>query len=68
MYLNGILQASTTYSTSSLSYANGFPWVIGAYGSSTAINSEWNGSIDDVRIYNRALSAAEAQALYNAEK
>jgi hypothetical protein len=26
------------------------------------------GLIDDVRIYNRALSAAEIQALYNAEK
>ncbi len=26
------------------------------------------GSIDDVRIYNRALSAAEIQAMYNAEK
>jgi prepilin-type N-terminal cleavage/methylation domain-containing protein len=28
----------------------------------------WNGLIDDVRIYNRALSAAEVQALYNAQK
>jgi hypothetical protein len=27
-----------------------------------------NGSLDDVRIYSRALSAAEIQALYNAEK
>jgi hypothetical protein len=28
----------------------------------------WNGLIDDVRIYNRALSAAEIQAIYNATK
>jgi len=28
----------------------------------------WNGLIDDVRIYNRALSASEIQAIYNAEK
>jgi prepilin-type N-terminal cleavage/methylation domain-containing protein len=28
----------------------------------------WSGKIDDVRIYNRALSANEVQALYNAEK
>ena len=28
----------------------------------------WNGSIDDVRIYNRALSAAEVKALYDLEK
>ena len=25
----------------------------------------WNGSVDDVRIYDRALSAEEVQALYN---
>ena len=28
----------------------------------------FNGFIDDVRVYNRALSAAEIQAIYNAEK
>jgi prepilin-type N-terminal cleavage/methylation domain-containing protein len=36
---------------------------IGRYG-----NNYFPGLIDDVRIYNRALSAAEIQALYNAEK
>jgi prepilin-type N-terminal cleavage/methylation domain-containing protein len=40
------------------------PLTIGWAG--TGIN--FNGLIDDVRIYNRALSAAEIQALYNAEK
>jgi hypothetical protein len=29
---------------------------------------EFNGNIDDVRIYNRALSAAEIKAIYNATK
>jgi hypothetical protein len=28
----------------------------------------WTGQIDDVGVYNRVLSAAEIQALYNAEK
>jgi hypothetical protein len=28
--------------------------------------SQWNGLIDDVRIYNRALSATEIKQLYNA--
>ena len=28
----------------------------------------WSGSIDDARVYNRALSASEIQALYNATK
>ena len=31
------------------------------------INAYFSGSIDDVRMYNRALSAAEVQALYSAE-
>ncbi len=32
------------------------------------VNGAWDGRINDVRIYNRALSAAEIQAIYNAEK
>jgi hypothetical protein len=28
----------------------------------------FNGSLDDIRIYNRALSAAEVKALYDFEK
>jgi len=32
-------------------------------------NDYWfNGLIDDVRVYNRALSASEIQAMYNATK
>jgi hypothetical protein len=37
-------------------------------GGATGVNQLFPGLIDDVRIYNRALSAAEIQALYNAEK
>jgi hypothetical protein len=39
---------------------------IGRFGNVGGTN--FKGYIDDVRIYNRALSAAEIQALYNAEK
>lgn len=35
---------------------------------STGAAQFFPGSIDDVRIYNRALSTAEIVALYNAEK
>jgi prepilin-type N-terminal cleavage/methylation domain-containing protein len=28
----------------------------------------WSGNIDDIRLYNRALSAAEIQAMYNSQK
>ncbi|MFC1792693.1 LamG domain-containing protein, partial [Planctomycetota bacterium] len=33
--------------------------------SSKFSSDEWNGLIDDVRIYNQALSATEIKALYN---
>ena len=29
------------------------------------VNYGWNGIIDDIRVYNRALSDAEVQALYH---
>jgi prepilin-type N-terminal cleavage/methylation domain-containing protein len=66
LYLDGTYVAQGTnaaYSTPILS-ANSF--VIGAAGD--AHNNQWSGFIDDVRIYNRALSATEVQELYSAEK
>jgi hypothetical protein len=42
------------------------PMFVGSFG--VGGGNYFNGLIDDVRIYNRALSAAEIQALYNAEK
>ncbi len=44
--------------------ANTIPFTIGSRGGSNL----FPGIIDDVRLYNRALSSAEVQALYNAEK
>ena len=63
IYVDGILSNSGT-STSSFSATNEI-W-IGSHGG-TSPWSVWgfNGLIDDVRIYDRALSAAEVQALYN---
>jgi prepilin-type N-terminal cleavage/methylation domain-containing protein len=66
LYVDGVYTSQGTnavYSTPDLS-AN--PFVIGAAGS--ALSTQWSGLIDDVRIYNRALSAVEIQELYNAEK
>jgi len=59
-YINGTLNSSvskafvTNISTSSLRLGKG--------------DEYFNGLLDDVRIYNRALSAAEISALYNASK
>ena len=56
--VSGSLPSSLTVPTS--------PYDIGAYGTigSTA-NDFFNGTIDDVRIYNRALTGNEVQMLYN---
>ena len=62
MYINGVLGGSSNIS-SSVTSTNMF---IGA--SNSGGYQDFPGLIDDVRIYNRALSAAEVQALYNAEK
>jgi hypothetical protein len=41
------------------------PFQIGA---SDGAQGLFSGTVDDVRVYNRALSAAEVQNVYNAEK
>ncbi|MGC8776172.1 MAG: LamG domain-containing protein, partial [Minisyncoccia bacterium] len=63
IYINGVLDASgasNVYQSTALNAEIGrYPWSTG-----------WllNGLIDEVRIYNRALSDAEIQAIYNATK
>jgi prepilin-type N-terminal cleavage/methylation domain-containing protein len=66
IYINGQLSDSGTFSGSLLaSYSkNCMSCINGVIANNYA---PFNG-LDDVRIYNRALSAAEVQALYNAEK
>jgi hypothetical protein len=59
-YFNGILKQSVPQTVSSV--GSSFPFSI-----SHSIDP-FNGSLDEVRIYNRALSASEIQALYNATK
>jgi hypothetical protein len=65
LYING-----AEISSASASGANN----VGAYNTNLTIGSDWIGSklvvgkIDDVRLYNRALSAAEIKAIYNATK
>ena len=63
-YLNGILVNSSTVATSSYGNVSEFDLGIYYFGCEYASH----GVFDDFRIYNRALSAAEIQAMYNAEK
>lgn len=61
IYYNGVLQPSTSAPwTGGVTYNNA--WF--AMGRQKDLSRPFKGKIDDVRIYNRALSATEAQALY----
>ena len=69
IYVNGVLDGATSQSTFSAS--GGSDYVFAGLGDSTCAGSTgnyFNGSMDDVRIYNRALSANEVQQLYNSTK
>jgi hypothetical protein len=66
VYLNG-LQMSVTANANSTFSITGRPLVIGSIDAGAeGFGRYWNGLIDDVRIYNRALSDAEIKALYQA--
>ena len=60
LYVDGLFKVEDTSAGSDLN--NTSPIRMGSNGSPSA------STVDDVRIYNRALSAAEIQALYNATK
>jgi len=64
VYVEGILKASGTYS--GLSSIHTFA-DIGNNGDANNRSQSWDGLIDHVRTYNRALSATEIQAIYDSE-
>jgi len=64
MYEDGALAMSSAYTMDYNNY--GRPLYIGAYNAWDGGNGTWNGSLDDVRVYDRALTAAEVTALYTA--
>ena len=61
MYLNGVLDASKTTNIGTLAQTNTDPLLVG----NGAIN-RFLGSVDEVSIYNRALTADEIASTYNA--
>ncbi len=65
-YVNGVLDSS--YSMSGQLQATDNPMRIGAYApvNGTASKCWFDGKIDEVSLYNRALSATELQNIYNA--
>lgn len=65
-YLDGTLTGTTTFTANSVAYDYGTePWRIGV---SNPFNSTWghaaNGVLDDVRVYNRTLTAEEIAEIY----
>ncbi|MEK7066481.1 MAG: LamG-like jellyroll fold domain-containing protein, partial [Patescibacteria group bacterium] len=62
-YIDGILDATRDISSQNGSLNNSIVARIGMYSS----GNTWpfNGLIDEVRVYNRALSASEVKVLYN---
>ncbi len=64
VYLDGASIAGSTTGTASSVYNSTSVLQIGAYGGGTYTN----GLIDEVRVYNRALSADEIQTLYNTSR
>jgi hypothetical protein len=64
VYLNGALAGSGSGTLGAITNVN---FIIGGEKSNIAF-SLFNGSIDDIRIYNRVLSASEISVLYNSRK
>jgi len=70
LYVNGNLEASKSF-TSSITYDSSIPWTIGSTAApyrALAFPRTFNGVIDEVEIFNRALSQAEIQAIYRRGK
>jgi len=63
MYQNAILTKTASFPGDIRSDINTPVWIGGKYGT-----EYFNGLIDEVRMYNRALSEAEIKAIYNATK
>lgn len=59
LYINGLPEATTSWTGTSVLDSNSFLYIGGISGSYS------DSSIDDIRIYNRALSPAEVTQLYN---
>jgi hypothetical protein len=62
-YVNGELKATSIIASGNITTTT-YPLAIGATSNGTAIQNVIQGIIDEVRIYNRALSASEIKVLY----
>jgi hypothetical protein len=63
LYINNVLSVSMP-ATGAVAQ-NTSPWAFGRYAAGGSIQEYYTGTIDDVRIYDRALNTQEIDALYN---
>ena len=67
LYINGILDMNSSYS-GTLYHTDTNPLTIGwGYGDTSGVRY-WNGSIDEVMIFNRSLNASEVKMLYEGSR
>jgi hypothetical protein len=64
MYLDGVQNAGSTYGTQSCTNKSLPFYIGGSYSNGSGGKIMWTGKIDDVSMYNRALTATEVSALY----
>lgn len=66
LYVNGVQQAGANANTFTTVYGTNLPVTIGCRANSSGtINAAFEGTIDEVRIYNRALLPSDVVELYN---
>ncbi len=72
VYVNGVLDDGPLHNgtvvPSAIYDASGTPMTMGTLYGDPSGAENWHGQLDDMRVYDRALSSAEIMELYNAEK
>jgi len=64
LYINGSIEIANTGLTGLINTNGNDPVTIGAWINGGTLSRQWQGQMDDVRLYNRALSAADVAELY----
>ncbi len=65
IYVNGALENTTSQATYTASGSSNYIWLSYTTGSCSGDNGDYDGALDEVRIYSRSLSASEVKQLYD---
>src|SRR5262249_54888560 len=63
LYINGVLVTSYTFNQTQLTWCSGAPFILGNWWNSDNRPS-FNGKLDEIRVYTRAITAKEVNWLY----